>query len=146
VPLPNYGSPAPAPQAVGQRPGASRPPAAGRDPEHVEPGALRSLAGFLVSYDQTDIGIFWPIYQGQNVVGRKGAAPGLDIEIDHPTTSSRHAVLFASARPARLKVEDAGSTNGTYLGDQPLERARKHELRDGDLIRFGGFSAIVKLV
>jgi pSer/pThr/pTyr-binding forkhead associated (FHA) protein len=107
---------------------------------------LRSLAGFLVSYDQTDIGIFWPIYQGQNVVGRKGAAPGLDIEIDHPTTSSRHAVLLASARPARLKVEDAGSTNGTYLGDQPLERGRKHELRDGDLIRFGGFSAIVKLV
>jgi len=107
---------------------------------------MRSLAGFLVSYDQSDIGVFWPVYQGQNVVGRKGAAPGLDIEIDHPTTSSRHAVLFASARPARLKVEDSGSTNGTYLGDQPLDRGRKHELRDGDLIRFGGFSAIVKLV
>lgn len=150
---PQYGSPQPDPGLASSPPaanrmgaGPSRPPAAGRDPEHVEPSAPRALAGFLVSYDQSDIGVFWPIYQGQNVVGRKAAAPGLDIEIDHPTTSSRHAVLFASARPARLKVEDSGSTNGTYLGDQPLERSRKHELRDGDLVRFGGFSAIVKLV
>lgn len=112
----------------------------------MEPGAARTLAGFLVSYDQSELGAFWPIYQGQNTVGRRGAAPGLDIEIDHPTTSSRHAVLFASARPARLKLEDVGSTNGTYLGDQPLDRGRKHELRDGDLVRFGGFSAIIKLV
>jgi len=118
----------------------------GRDPEQLEHGALRTLAGFLVSYEQTDVGMFWPLYQGQNVLGRKGAAPGLDIEIDHPTTSSRHAVLYASARPARLKLEDNGSTNGTYLGDQPLERGKRHEIRDGEIIRFGGFSAIVKLI
>lgn len=134
-------------QAPNIRAGTSRPPpGAGRDPEQLEPGSLRMLAGFLVSYDGNDLGAFWPIYQGTNVVGRRGAAPGLDIEIDNPTTSSRHALLYASARPARLKVEDAGSTNGTFLSDQPIERGKKYEVRDGDLVRFGGFATIVKLV
>jgi pSer/pThr/pTyr-binding forkhead associated (FHA) protein len=112
----------------------------------VDPNAPQVLAGFLVSYEGNDTGVFWPIYQGQNIVGRQGAAPGLAVEIDHPTTSSRHAVLLASARPARIKVEDLGSTNGTFVSDQPLERGRKHELRDGDAIRFGGFTAIIKIV
>jgi pSer/pThr/pTyr-binding forkhead associated (FHA) protein len=112
----------------------------------VPVGASRSLAGFLVSYDTSEFGVFWPLYQGQNVVGRRGAAAGLDVEIDHPTTSSRHALIHASARPSRMKLEDTGSTNGTYVGDQQLERGRKHEVRDGDVLRFGGFSVIVKLV
>lgn len=153
APLPHAGS-AGAPHAYSPQAPQPQPsqhstfssPGAGRDPDHVEPGALRVLAGFLVSYDQADLGLFWPLYQGQNLVGRKGAAPGLDIEIDHPTTSSRHAVLYASARPARLKVEDNGSTNGTFLGEQRLDRGRRHELRDGDVVRFGAFAAVIKLV
>ncbi|HET9958106.1 MAG TPA: FHA domain-containing protein [Polyangiaceae bacterium] len=130
---------------AGPAPQAAAIPAA-RDPELVEAGAQRSLAGFLVSYDGQELGVFWPFYQGPNMLGRKGAAPGLDIEIDHPTTSSRHAVLYASARPARLKIEDLGSTNGTFAQDRQLERGKKHEVRDGDVVRFGGFSVIVKLV
>jgi hypothetical protein len=117
----------------------------GRDPESVEAGAMRVLAGFLVSFEY-ELGQFWPLYQGQNVVGRRDAAPGLDVQIDHPTTSSRHAVIYASARPGRLKVEDVGSTNGTQLGEMQLERGRKYELKDGDTIRFGGYSLVVKLV
>ena len=66
--------------------------------------------------------------------------------MDHPTTSSRHAVLLASARPGRVKLEDLGSTNGTFVGDQQLERGRKQELRDGDKLRFGGLRVIVKIV
>jgi pSer/pThr/pTyr-binding forkhead associated (FHA) protein len=104
------------------------------------------LAGFLVSYEQNELGVFWPLYQGQNVIGRKGAAPGLDIEVDHPTTSSRHAVIFASARPGRLKIEDSGSTNGTFVGEAQLERSRKQELKDGDSLRFGAFPVIVKII
>jgi pSer/pThr/pTyr-binding forkhead associated (FHA) protein len=103
------------------------------------------LAGFLVSFEQ-ELGQFWPLYQGPNVVGRKDSAPGLDISIDHPTTSSRHAIIYAAARPGRLKVEDTGSTNGTQLGDVQLERGKKYELHEGETIRFGGYSLIVKLV
>lgn len=128
--------------------GSASPPAIGpgRDPELVEPNAIRSLAGFLVSFDQGELGVFWPLYQGQNALGRKGAAPGLDIEIDSPTTSSRHATIYASARPGRLKIEDSGSTNGTFQNEVPLERGKKVELRDGDTLRLGGFNVIVKIV
>lgn len=122
------------------------PAAGGVDPEQVDPNAPRSLAGFLVSYEGNDLGVFFPIHQGQNLVGRKGAAPGLHVELEHGTTSSRHAMLFASARPGRLKVEDLGSTNGTFVGDLMLERGKKRELKDGDVVRFGGYVTIVKLV
>ena len=129
-------APAPAPPVLGP----------GRDPELVEANAIRSLAGFLVSYDQGELGVFWPLYQGQNVLGRKGAGVGLDIEIDSPTTSSRHATVYASARPGRLKIEDMGSTNGTFQNEVPIERGKKVELRDSDTLRFGGFNVIVKIV
>ncbi len=118
----------------------------GRDPELVEPGAIRALAGFLVSFDSSELGMFWPIYQGQNVIGRKGAGAGLDIEIDSPTTSSRHAIVYASAQPGRLKVEDTGSTNGTFQNEAPLERSKKVELRDNDVLRLGGFNVTVKII
>jgi pSer/pThr/pTyr-binding forkhead associated (FHA) protein len=140
------GAPYPSAPPVGAAPAPAPPLGPGRDPELVEPNAMRALAGFLVSYDQSELGVFWPLYQGQNVLGRKGAAPGLDIEIDSPTTSSRHAVVFASARPGRLKVEDAGSTNGTFLNDAQLDRGKKFELRDNDVLRFGGFNVTVKIV
>lgn len=135
-------APAPAPPT---RP-STHPVAAAGDPELVDPHAPRALAGFLVSYEGNDLGVFYPVHQGQNLVGRKGAAPGLHIEIEHGTTSSRHATLFASARPGRMKIEDMGSTNGTFVGDLMLERGKKHELKDGDVVRFGGYVTIIKIV
>jgi hypothetical protein len=137
-----YAQPAGAP-APAARP-STHPPAA--DPEFVDPHAPRALAGFLVSYEGNELGVFFPIFQGQNLVGRKGAAPGLNIELEHGTTSSRHATLFASARPGRMKIEDMGSTNGTFVGDLMLERGKKHELKDGDVVRFGGYVTIIKIV
>jgi pSer/pThr/pTyr-binding forkhead associated (FHA) protein len=116
------------------------------DPEQVQPNAPRVLAGFLVSYEGSSVGTYWPIYQGRTVIGRKDAAEGLDIQIDHPTTSSRHALLHASARPGRIKIEDTGSTNGTFAGDRRLEVGRPHELDDGDALRLGGFPVVVKIV
>jgi pSer/pThr/pTyr-binding forkhead associated (FHA) protein len=131
-------APAPAPSAP--PPAAALPVTPNADP------SLRVLAGFLVSYEATELGVFWPIYQGQNIVGRKGAAPGLDIEIDHPTTSSRHAVIHATARPGKLRLEDPGSTNGTFLGEHMIEKNKQHELRDGEAVRFGGFNVVVKII
>jgi pSer/pThr/pTyr-binding forkhead associated (FHA) protein len=131
-------APAPAPYHSPSAPPPAATPA-------VDP-SLRVLAGFLVSYESTELGVFWPIYQGQNTVGRKGAAPGLDVEIDHPTTSSRHAVIHATARPGRLRVEDPGSTNGTFLGENMIEKNKPHDLRDGESVRFGGFNVIVKII
>jgi pSer/pThr/pTyr-binding forkhead associated (FHA) protein len=137
---PPAAAPPPAPSAPPPAAIAAPTPAPSADP------SLRVLAGFLVSYEATELGVFWPIYQGQNVVGRKGAAPGLDIEIDHPTTSSRHAVIHATARPGKLKVEDPASTNGTFVGENMIEKNKPYDLRDGEAVRFGGFNVIVKII
>jgi pSer/pThr/pTyr-binding forkhead associated (FHA) protein len=143
APIPGTYAPPPMPA-----PSAPPPPVAAAAPAGptVSDPSLRVLAGFLVSYETTELGVFWPIYQGQNIVGRKGAAPGLDIEIDHPTTSSRHAVIHATARPGKLRVEDPGSTNGTFLGEHMIEKNKSHDLRDGEAVRFGGFNVIVKII
>lgn len=138
---------APPPVAPLPSPSAPPPPVlSAPTPAPIADTSLRVLAGFLVSYESTELGVFWPIYQGQNVVGRKGAAPGLDIEIDHPTTSSRHAVIHATARPGKLKIEDPSSTNGTFVGENMIEKNKPHDLRDGESVRFGGFNVIVKII
>jgi hypothetical protein len=117
-----------------------------QDPELVPERAPRVLAGFLITYEVEPLGRFWPIYQGRNRLGRKGSGTDLDIEIDHPTTSSRHALILAAACPGRLKLEDIGSTNGTLLNGVRITPGTRLELKDGDRVRFGLLSTIVKVV
>ncbi len=116
------------------------------DPETVPENAPRMLAGFIVSYDTHPLGRSWPIYQGKNRIGRQGSGAELDIELDHPTASSRHALMFASACPGRIKIEDSGSTNGTLINGARLMPGSRQELKDGDRVRFGLLSAIIKIV
>jgi pSer/pThr/pTyr-binding forkhead associated (FHA) protein len=104
------------------------------------------LAGFLVSYDGNVLGHSWVVHQGRNLVGRVGAASGADIELPHATVSSRHAILYASAHPGRLVLRDQGSTNGSFVNDTVLQPEDRRELRDGDRVRLGLFTLIVKIV
>lgn len=118
----------------------------GLHPLSVPPGAPQTLVAFLASYELVEVGQAWPIYQGKNAVGRQGAATGLQIEIAHPTTSSVHATLHASANPGRVILVDEGSTNGTFVNDAALSPGHPHELRDGDRVRFGLFTAVAKII
>ncbi len=149
APLPTAAPPMPEPELAPPAPSPStpsRPPAAGVDPERVAADAPRTLVGFLVSFHGDAQGEFWALRQGPNTLGRKDAAEGLDIEIDHPTTSSRHAVLLASAGPTRVKLKDLGSTNGTFIKDQKLVPNDARDLADGEEVRFGGFVTVLKLL
>jgi hypothetical protein len=121
--------------------------AGARDPSTDFPlDGPRVLVGFLISYETVEVGQYWPIHQGRNVLGRQGAATGLDVEITHPTTSSLPAVLLAAARPGRVVVEDTNSTNGTFVNDNILAPGQRWELRDGDRVRFGLFDTVIKIV
>lgn len=154
---PGWGQPAPmhTPEAIPQRSSPPEPPLpmaaptaasavmAPLEPDQIPQNAAKTLAAFLVSFDTNPLGQFWPVYQGQNLAGRKGSGAELDLEIDHPTTSSRHAIVYAAARPGRLKVEDLGSTNGTYVNERRLETGERRLLEAGDTVRFGGFSVTI---
>jgi hypothetical protein len=57
----------------------------------------------------------------------------VEIRLEDPFASSRHAQI--SREGAVVVIEDLGSTNGTYLNEQPLSGPQP--LHDGDRIRIG---------
>lgn len=64
-------------------------------------------------------------------IGRK---PYNDIQLDHPTVSSEHAVVITIRQDSFL--EDLGSTNGTRVNRQPVKKCVLH---DGDEVRIGKY-------
>jgi len=63
-----------------------------------------------------------------------GRAPGCAIVIDDTYVSQVHARVFADSEG--YKLEDLGSTNGTYCNGAPVGAAQL--LRRGDRIQIGG--------
>jgi FHA domain len=57
----------------------------------------------------------------------------VEIRLDDPFASSRHARITRDGQV--VVIEDLGSTNGTYLNEQPLNGPQP--LHDGDRIRIG---------
>src|ERR1700757_143087 len=57
----------------------------------------------------------------------------VEIQLDDPFASSHHARITRQGRA--LVIEDLGSTNGTYLNDEPLTGPQP--LHQGDRIRMG---------
>lgn len=64
------------------------------------------------------------------VVGRSSKA---DIQVDQESVSRNHARFAQDG--GRVMVEDLGSTNGTFVNDDPIDGAT--QLRNGDLIKIG---------
>ena len=57
----------------------------------------------------------------------------VEIQLEDPFASSRHARIWRQGHV--LVIEDLGSTNGTYLNDEPLNGPQP--LHPGDRIRIG---------
>ncbi len=109
-------------------------------------GAARVLRGFLVAYGSNPIGDFWPLASGRVIVGRAGTGDGVDVAVQDPTISSRHAALVVDPEMGGITVEDTGSTNGTFVNDEHIGFNGRRELRDGDRVRFGGYITVVKVI
>jgi len=142
-PSPGYTIPQPNQMPNEVSPRTATPPVGQTNPSMA---AAPILLGFFVSFDGNDLGRFWPLHQGQLLVGRAQAADNLDIAIEHNTTSARHAQLVALARPSRLTVQDIGSTNGTFVNDQRILPGQPAMAVHGDRIRFGGYTVNVVLI
>jgi hypothetical protein len=130
-------------------PGGQPGPAAEAKAPPVGPpavGGRRELVGFLVSYQADTYGAFWPLRAGRNLIGRSGAADGLDIEIADPTTSSNHAAITVDSGSRSVQFEDLGSTNGSFVNEEAIGPQGRRELRDNDRVRLGGFTLVLKVV
>ncbi len=70
-----------------------------------------------------------------------GRADDADVRIDSDSISRRHATVHIGEA---VEVEDVGSSNGTKVGGQRLERGVRIAVEAGDLIEFGGVSVVVQ--
>lgn len=91
-------------------------------------GSARAAA--LVVIHGRDLG---KKYDLSDVPCRIGRAPTSDILVDQDSVSRIHALV--SNDQGRVSVRDVGSTNGTFVNDEPIEGEAR--LRHGDLIRIG---------
>lgn len=89
-------------------PGHGGRPAPGRRRGRGQPSTLRVTAGPLNGTQLT-------LGESAVLIGR---SPGCTLVLDDDYSSNRHARIFPSE--GRWYVEDLGSTNGTYLGNQRI--------------------------
>lgn len=80
-------------------------------------------------------GLTYVLGAGETLVGR---GSDCDIFFGDVTVSRHHAMLNADKRG--LRIEDLGSTNGTYVNG---DRADAADLKDGDELIIGKFHLIV---
>ncbi len=89
-------------------------------------GALRACLVVIVG---GEIGRRVALEASETVIGRTSSA---DLQLDLDSVSRTHAVVARTPRGFLLR--DRGSTNGTFVNDQPV---RERALKDGDQIRIG---------
>ncbi len=77
-----------------------------------------------------NIGRLYTLEQNEQTIGRSGG--GAALEIDDDRVSSMHCQIVSSQ--GRHLLRDLGSTNGTYVNNQPISEVF---LNDGDLIQCG---------
>jgi hypothetical protein len=139
-----FGQPAPQPGGFGGAPDpGAAPPAIPAPAITLPPNALR---GFLVSYQSNTQGDFWPLNGGRKTVGRANSGEQVDVPLSDATISSRHAAIIVDGTNGTVQVEDTGSTNGTFVNEEHIGFNGKRELRDGDKVRFGGYTTIIKVL
>ena len=83
----------------------------------------------LVQIVGDEIGKRIPLHEGDVVIGRSTDA---DLQLEIEDVSRTHAVVSRTSQGFVLR--DHGSTNGTFVNEQPI---RERALRDGDQIRIG---------
>jgi DNA-binding CsgD family transcriptional regulator len=74
----------------------------------------------------------------RDAVSLLGRSDDCDIVIEAPSVSRRHAQL--AVRGSAVIVTDMGSTNGTFVDDQPVQRATA---LSGQRLRFGKVSFLL---
>lgn len=74
-----------------------------------------------------------------------GRLPVCDISLEHQSISRYHAVVQCKTDGSKY-IYDLGSTHGTYLNKQLIEKNQFNRIRAGDMLRFGASSRLFVMV
>lgn len=101
-----------------------------------EAAHIEGLSGFALVVERGHrSGTTFILREGNTTVGRH---PESDIFLNDVTVSRHHCRFVTNAD--ELKVEDSGSTNGTYVNDERVDSA---DLEAGDEVLIGRFHFVV---
>jgi pSer/pThr/pTyr-binding forkhead associated (FHA) protein len=112
--------------------------------EALPPGATPKL----VCVRGLRTGVEYPVYEGENFIGRSDEQP-VDIDLDDQErpeniwSSRQHAVI--RLENGVLTIEDLKSANHTYVNRTRAEPGTKVALKVGDLVQIGGIHLKVQL-
>jgi two-component system, NtrC family, response regulator AtoC len=77
--------------------------------------------------------------EGAIVIGR---APDVDLLIDHPSVSRRHATLHIEG--GAIRIEDHGSANGTFVDGSKLEAGSAVPIGPGTVVELGAAMIVLR--
>lgn len=112
----------------------------------VNPAENRTLVGFLVSFSRTDFGEYWPLREGNNLIG---TGTDCDVRLSEATVSQQHAVLTARVNKndgqMMVAITDKQSSNGTLLNGTDLGINGSAACKHGDKIDVGNYELLLLL-
>ncbi|MGE3807669.1 MAG: FHA domain-containing protein [Gemmataceae bacterium] len=94
----------------------------------------------LVSQRGQKIGIVYPVYEGENYLGRSDEKP-VDIDLEDQEnpeqvwSSRQHAVIRFQDNV--MTIEDLNSSNGTYLNRERCYPGKPLHMKPGDVVQIG---------
>jgi hypothetical protein len=101
----------------------------------------RKLVGFLVTYSTDVNGLFFPLYEGRNSVGRDSAS---DVCLSGDSgVSGKHFSILYRVADKKFKFRDELSTYGTFVNGQLQDEG---ELANGDVIQAGSTQLIFMVI
>jgi DNA-binding winged helix-turn-helix (wHTH) protein len=101
----------------------------------VDPASRGSEVSFRLKWTNGRV----TLEEGEHVIGRD---PDVEIFLNSAGVSRQHARITMSA--GRATIEDLGSKNGTFVGDQRVEGPTS--LGDGDIIGVGAVKLMLRIV
>jgi len=101
----------------------------------------KKLVGFLVTYSLDANGLYFPLYEGRNFIGRD-AACSVCIQGDDKISGRHFSILYRSI-DKKFKYRDEQSVNGTFINDNLSDEG---ELSDHDIIQIGSTKLITIII
>ena len=92
------------------------------------------LLMMLRGFEQLAVSFLKP--DGDGAAFTVGRAEGCAVRVHDPSVSKHHATLRWSEARGGCVLQDAGSTNGTFVGTAALGE-QEHALADGEAVGFG---------
>jgi len=83
----------------------------------------------------------FPLYDEENLIGRKNSSVKQTLAIEDDAVSKRHAMIVRLA-DGSFVIRDLNSTNGTKVNGADVTPGADHPLKEGDVITMGEFTII----